>query len=76
MNIGSPNTAHSCHPAIDPVVPVFGVSATSKLQALAAEQGVSIVTMPDELRGDFWPENEDIDDFLRTLRSWRREVGQ
>jgi hypothetical protein len=26
---------------------------------------------PCELLGDFWPEEEDIDDFLTALREWR-----
>jgi hypothetical protein len=75
MSTDSLNTAHAFHPVLESVVPVSGSSATSKLQALAAEQGVAAVERPDELRGDVWPEN-DIDDFLRTLRSWRREDGR
>ena len=27
----------------------------------------------EDLRGDFWPEDEDIDTFLKTIRRWRDE---
>jgi hypothetical protein len=27
----------------------------------------------DELRGDFWPEDEGPDDFVNAMRAWRRE---
>lgn len=42
------------------------------LEALAAQQGVKPVEDPDELFGDFWPEDEDLDDFLKELRIWRK----
>jgi hypothetical protein len=29
----------------------------------------------DELRGDFWPEDEGPDDFVEAMRAWRREGG-
>jgi hypothetical protein len=53
-------------------------SATSFLdrtptpEELAAQQGVSPVANFDALLGDFWPEDESIDDFLETLYRWRR----
>jgi hypothetical protein len=43
------------------------------LAELAAQQQVRPIDDPDRLRGDFWPENESIDDLLATLRSWRRD---
>ncbi len=42
---------------------------------LAAEQGVRLITSPDDLRADFWPEDESIDEFVETIRQWRREGG-
>ena len=42
-------------------------------QELAAEQGVSPVGSADELVGDFWPEDESVDDFLAAVREWRRD---
>lgn len=43
------------------------------LEELAAEQGVKPVENPDELLGDFWPEEENLDDFLAWFRKLRRE---
>jgi hypothetical protein len=43
------------------------------IEELAAEKGVKPVTNPEELRGDFWPEDESIDDFLAWLRELRRQ---
>jgi hypothetical protein len=49
-------------------------SAVSKrVEQLALEQGVRSVLDPQELRGDFWPEDEDLEEFLTALRNWRRE---
>jgi hypothetical protein len=48
--------AHSGHPSI---------------QELVAEQGTKFRADPAELLGDFWPEDESIDDFLRALHEWR-----
>jgi hypothetical protein len=42
------------------------------LEELAAEQGVGPVNDPQELAGDFWPE-EDTEEFLAWLRRLRRE---
>lgn len=43
------------------------------LATLAEEQGVSAVEDIDRLAGDFWPEDEDPDEFVSALREWRRE---
>ena len=42
------------------------------LRDLIAEQGVKPITDIDELKGDFWPEDESIEEFIATLREWRR----
>jgi len=42
-------------------------------EALAREQGVSPVTSFEQLLGDFWPEDESLEDFLEARRRWRRE---
>ncbi len=47
--------------------------ALPDLDALAREQGVSPIENIDELIGDFWPEDESIDDFAATIRRWRDE---
>jgi hypothetical protein len=41
------------------------------IEDLAQEQGVTPIASIDELAGE-WPEEDDIDDFLRSLREWRR----
>jgi hypothetical protein len=41
------------------------------IDELAAEQGVVFPRDPRDLLGDFWPEEESIDDFLSALREWR-----
>lgn len=44
------------------------------LQTLATEQGVSPVHRFDDLFGDFWPEDETVDEFIAAVREWRREA--
>jgi len=41
------------------------------IEELVAEQGTRFPVDPAELLGDFWPEEESIDDFLRALHEWR-----
>ena len=43
------------------------------LQTLADEQGVEVAGDFDALLGDFWPEDEDPDEFVAALSEWRRE---
>lgn len=43
------------------------------LDALAARQGVRPIEDPAEMRADFWPEDETADEFIATVRRWRRE---
>jgi len=43
------------------------------LIALAREQGVKPVERFEDLLGDFWPEDESVDDFLEARRQWQRE---
>ncbi len=38
---------------------------------IAAEQGVQPVEDPETLMGDFWPEEEDIEEFLAAVERWR-----
>jgi hypothetical protein len=38
---------------------------------LVAAQGLSFPRDPRDLLGNFWPEQESIDDFLAALREWR-----
>lgn len=48
-------------------------AARKELERLAAEQGVRPVTNFDSLKADFWPDDENVDDFVRTVRERRRE---
>lgn len=40
---------------------------------LAKKQGISPVTDLTQLRGNFWPENENIDDLINAVHAWRSE---
>ena len=41
------------------------------IDELIAEQRVEFPRDPQDLLGNFWPEEESIDDFLAALREWR-----
>jgi hypothetical protein len=41
------------------------------LPEIAAEQGVRPVRRLEDPIGDFWPEDESIDDFIAAVREWR-----
>ncbi len=45
----------------------------ASIQELAEVQGVGPVESVDSLRGNFWPEDESTDEFVGTIRQWRRE---
>jgi hypothetical protein len=40
------------------------------VEQLVAQQGTGPVTDLTILRGDFWPEDESIEEFLETLHEW------
>ena len=42
------------------------------LETLARQQGVKVHATFEELLGDFWPEDESVDDFIAAVRRWRR----
>lgn len=50
----------------------FAVAPGATLAMLAAQQDVSPVRRFEELLGTAWPAEEALDDFLVTLRRWRR----
>ena len=41
------------------------------IEELVAEQGTRFPADPADLLGDFWPEEESIEDFLTALHEWR-----
>ena len=45
------------------------------LEQLIAEQGVKLIRDIDELVGDFWPEDEDPDEFVNWLCEERRPAA-
>jgi hypothetical protein len=47
--------------------------ARPDLEVLAREQGVSAVENPEDLYGDFWPDDESVDDFLAARKRWREQ---
>jgi hypothetical protein len=46
--------------------------AHARAWELAKQQGVVPIKNMDELRGDFWPEEESIDEFLSWVRMTRQ----
>ncbi|MFN0104293.1 MAG: hypothetical protein ACKV2U_19680 [Bryobacteraceae bacterium] len=40
-------------------------------EELTREQDVTPVSDARELLGDFWPEDESVDDFIAAVRAWR-----
>ena len=46
-----------------------------ELSQLAAAQGVVPVADIAKLRGDFWPDDEGVDEFVATVRRWREKGG-
>jgi hypothetical protein len=47
--------------------------APEELDALARSQGAPLAVRTEDLIGDFWPEDESCDEFIATVRRWRRE---
>jgi hypothetical protein len=41
---------------------------------MAVEQGASLALRPEELRGNFWPEDESTEEFLTELRASRQDA--
>jgi hypothetical protein len=54
-------------------------SDEARLDKLAAEQGVRPIedfdAFMDETE-DVWPEEENVDDFIKAVRRWRHEEGE
>ena len=52
----------------------YSATGHPSVEQLVAQQGTGPVTDVNVLRGDFWPEEESIDEFLATLHEWRGHV--
>jgi hypothetical protein len=50
--------------------------ARPDLEQLAREQGAPLAANFDNLLGDFWPDEESVDDFLAARERWRREARE
>jgi hypothetical protein len=51
------------------------IQPAATIEQLMAEQGTRPLSF-DEMLGDFWPEDESVDDFITALREWRSESWQ
>jgi len=49
----------------------YAASGHPSVEQLMAEQGTGPITDVSMLHGDFWPEEESIEDFLEALHEWR-----
>ena len=49
----------------------YSAAGHPSFEQLMAEQGAGPVTDVSLLHGDFWPEEESIEEFLATLHEWR-----
>jgi hypothetical protein len=54
-----------------PATTPYAATGHPSIEQLMTEQGTSPITDPSVLRGDFWPEEESVEEFLETLRDWR-----
>jgi len=45
--------------------------ASPTVNELIAQQGKGPISDPTVLLGDFWPEDEPVEEFLAALREWR-----
>ena len=63
---------HRDRPVKDRTVGVpYSATGHPSFEQLMAEQGTGPITDVSVLHGDFWPEEESIEEFLATLREWR-----
>jgi hypothetical protein len=54
---------------------LYSVAGHPSVEQLVAEQGTGPITDVSVLHGDFWPEEESIEEFLETLHEWRGHAG-
>ena len=53
----------------------FAQQPRPDVMELAREQGVLPISNFDDLLGDFWPEDESVDEFIEEIRALRRRDG-
>ncbi len=49
----------------------YSAGGHPSVEQLLEEQGTGPIADVSVLHGDFWPEEESIEEFLETLREWR-----
>ena len=49
----------------------YSASGHPSVEQLMAEQGTGPITDVSMLHGDFWPEEESVEEFVATIRQWR-----
>lgn len=49
----------------------YSAAGHPSVEQLVAEQGTGPITDVSLLHGDFWPEEESIEEFLEALHEWR-----
>ena len=49
----------------------YSAAGHPSVEQLMAEQGTGPITDVSVLHGDFWPEDESIEEFLGVLHEWR-----
>jgi hypothetical protein len=52
----------------------YSATGHPSVEQLSAEQGTGPIADVSLLHGDFWPEEESIEEFLATLHEWRGHV--
>jgi hypothetical protein len=57
--------------AMDELAQKYSHRGHPSVEELVAAQGLTFPRDPEDLLGDFWPEEESIEDFLAALREWR-----
>jgi hypothetical protein len=58
-------------PGNRPVAVPYASSGHPSIEQLMAEQGTGPITDVSLLHGDFWPEEESVEEFVATIREWR-----
>ncbi len=53
------------------VAATYSATGHPPVEELMAQQGTGPITDVRLLRGDFWPEEESVEDFLAALHEWR-----
>ena len=58
-------------PDYRPATVPYSASGHPSIEQLMAEQGTGPITDVSLLHGDFWPEEESVEEFVATIREWR-----